>query len=446
MELSDLVSVDVLSGRLADTGLPRLIVVDVARRSVAEARRLIREGAEADPEALARAELRHIRQMQPQTIVNATGVLLNTNLGRSLLHRDAVAAMAAAGEHYNNTEFDVPTGRRGNRQGYVSQLLTSLTGAEAALVVNNNAAALFLALTALANDLQVIVSRGELIEIGGSFRLPELMGAAGAWLMEVGTTNRTRLPDYEDAIGAETAAIVKVHPSNYVITGFVEEATYSGLADLAHENDLPLIADIGSGLIDDEVPWLEGPPPTWLDGEPAARQSIAVGADLVLFSGDKLLGGPQAGIIVGRSELIRRMSRHPVARAVRCDGTTIAALAATLDLYAAGRAREIPFWAMTSIPYAELAARAEGVLAGSGIDARVVEGTSLVGAGSVPGREIASPVIEIEGDTNARWTGLLAHEPPVLARRAGGFLYLDLRSVLPAEDDVVIAALKRSLS
>ncbi len=445
MEPRDLPSVAELMATLEPASWAREITAEIARHAIDEARRALQDGREADAATLAFAELARINRTRPGVVINAGGVLLNTNLGRAPLHGDAAAAAARALAGYGTVEFDLNEGRRGGRGAYVHDLIATLTGGEAALVVNNNAGALFLALAALGSDRQVVISRGELIEIGGSFRLPELMAAAGVWLIEVGTTNRTRRADYEDAIRAETAMILKVHPSNYRTVGFTEEAGYDSLADLAHRHRLPFVADIGSGLLDTEVPWLAGPPPAWVKGEPAARQTLAEGADLVLFSGDKLLGGPQAGIVAGRADLIKRLGSHPIARGLRCDGSTLAALAATLELYADGRGGEIPFWSMAAIPSADLEARSKACLDASGVEGEVAAGESVVGAGSVPGQTIPSPVIRIPGiATDAAWHALLAGDPAVVARRRDGDLILDLRAVAPDQDAAVAAALARA--
>jgi L-seryl-tRNA(Ser) seleniumtransferase len=445
MEPRDLPSVTELMATLEPEGWARNITADVARRALDASRRAIRDGRDADPVALATTELSRIRRSRPNRVINAGGVLLNTNLGRAPVHGEAAGAAGAALAGYGNVEFDLRAGRRGGRGDYVHHLIASLTGAEAALVVNNNAGALFLTLAALGTGRQVVISRGELIEIGGSFRLPELMAAAGVWLIEVGTTNRTRRADYEDAIRAETAMILKVHPSNYRTVGFTEEADYSSLAELAHRHHLPFVADIGSGLLDATVPWISGPPPGWLQGEPAARQTMADGADLVMFSGDKLLGGPQAGIITGSQDLIDRLRRHPIARGLRCAGPTLVALAATLELYADGRGGEVPFWSMAAIGAADLEARAQACLDGSGVDGEVVAGESVVGAGSVPGQSIPSPVIRVSGiDPDAAWHRLLAEDPAIIARRRDGDLIIDLRAVTPNEDAAVAAALARA--
>ncbi len=441
MTLRDLPAVDTLADELAVTGLPHALLVETARHAVAEARRLRTAGEQADPLEMAEREAARLRLQRPGRVVNATGVLLHTNLGRAPVAEAAAEAAGVVAAGYAPVELDLATGRRGGRGAYVHRLVATLTGAEAALVVNNNAGALFLALAALGGGGSVVVSRGELIEIGGSFRLPELMAATGCRLVEVGTTNRTRLADYV-AVAAGAALFLKVHPSNYRIEGFSEEAHYDEVAGLAAEHGVPLVADIGSGLLDDRVPWLGGPPPPWLDGEPAARQTLEAGAGVVLFSGDKLLGGPQAGVVAGSASLVRRMARHPVARAMRAGGPVLAALAATLELYAAGRGRDVPFWAMASIPYEELAARAASVLELADVDGEVGEGRSLPGAGSVPGKTIPSPVIRIDRTPDRTWERLLHADPPVVARREDAGLVVDLRAVDPVDDGLVAAALR----
>jgi L-seryl-tRNA(Ser) seleniumtransferase len=386
--------------------------------------------------------MRTLRLRRPARVVNATGVLLHTNLGRALLDPAAGAAERQAAEGYTALEFDLAAGTRGGRASYVRTLLTAVTGAEAALVVNNNAGALLLTVAALASGREAVVSRGELIEIGGSFRLPELMAATGATLVEVGTTNRTRPSDYRRAIGPDTGLVLKVHPSNYRIEGFAEEVGYGELAEIAAESGVPFAADVGSGLLDARTPWLAGPPPAWLAGEPAVRQTLASGADLVMFSGDKLLGGPQAGIVVGAAAKIDTLARHPIARAVRIDGPRLAALAATLEAYAAGRAGELPFWHAAGLDSEALDRRSRAVIAAAGLAGRIVPDRSLPGAGSVPGRGIPGPVILVPGAGDAAWRRLLQHEPPVVARRDDRGLMVDLRSVAPGDDEIVAAALE----
>jgi L-seryl-tRNA(Ser) seleniumtransferase len=412
----------------------------VARDAVAEARTAIREGSASDAEGVARAGLAALAATRPMRIINATGVLLHTNLGRAPLSTAALHQVSPAATGYGNVEFDLRGGERGGRGAYVASLLTALTGAEAGLAVNNNAAALVLALAALAGDGGAVVSRGELIEIGGSFRLPDLMSASGARLVEVGTTNRTRLEDYEHAMG-DAALVLKVHPSNYRIEGFSEQVGYRELAELAAGHGVPFVADVGSGLLDTRTPWIAGPPPAWLAGEPGVRQTLEAGADVVLFSGDKLLGGPQAGVAVGRAAAIAAMRAHPLARAFRTGGLINGLLAATLEAYAAGEANALPFWHMATLDRAELRARHDAVLAATSIAADVVEDASLPGAGTVPGELIPSPAIKVPGRGDAAWKALIERRPPIVGRRRDGALYLDLRTVDPADDQHVAAAL-----
>jgi L-seryl-tRNA(Ser) seleniumtransferase len=315
-------------------------------------------------------------------------------------------------------------------------LLARLCGAEDAIVVNNNAAAVLLALAALAAGRAVPVSRGESVEIGGGFRVPEVMAQSGALLVDVGTTNRTRLDDYRRAVDAHDVALVlKVHPSNYRVDGFVEDTSVAELARLGP----PVVVDLGSGLIDATCPWLPGPPPPWLAGEPAAVQTLAAGAALVTFSGDKLLGGPQAGIIAGRAELVARCAAHPLARALRPGGLVLAALQ---DLVLAYLRRDVvtavPFWRMVATPVAELAARASSIAAATG--ATEIETAALPGAGSAPGATIPSAGVRLDGDHLA---ALRAHDPPVIARARDGVTLLDLRAVEPADDVVIVEALRR---
>ena len=453
MRLQDLPKVDALAAQLATaTGLPRLLATIVARDAIEIARAAVTAGGtSASPQETGLAAAHRLLRNRPTRVVNATGVLLHTNLGRAPLAPAAAQMAGEAGSCYGNIELDIGTGKRGKRARYANELLMALTGAEASLVVNNNAAALLLALAAIAGGGNAVVSRGEEIEIGGSFRLPELMQASGANLVEVGTTNRTRITDYA-AVAADAAAILKVHPSNYRLEGFAESVPYRDLAELAssaaclaasraHAHGVPFIADVGSGLLDTRVPWLAGTPPAWLAAEPGVRQTLEAGADVVIFSGDKLLGGPQSGIAVGRADLVERIAVHPLARAVRIDGPTHAALAATLELYANDRGFEIPFWSMVSIPHDELELRHQRLLARLGGKGEVVAGESLPGAGSVPGETIPSPNLRLDGKADELWTMLLQAEPPILARRQEGKLIIDLRTVDPADDDVLVKAL-----
>lgn len=414
-------SVDALARSLASTGLPHALLVDVARSAIAD-------GEHHD--AARRAD--QLRRTLLTPVVNATGVLLHTNLGRApVAHSQPARAQIV--------EFDLETGRRGSRQRAVGQLYARLCGAESAIVVNNNASAVLLVLAALAAGRDVAVSRGESVEIGGSFRVPEVMEQSGARLVDVGTTNRTRLSDYRRAIvrpGTDVALVLKVHPSNYRVEGFVEDTPVSELATL----DVPVVADIGSGLLDATVPWLHGPPPAWLAGEPAAVQTLADGADLVTFSGDKLLGGPQAGIIAGRADLVDRCANHPLARALRCGGLVLGALQdVALSYLARTVTDDIAFWRMVDRPVTSLRDRAERIVGAAG-RGTVVDTEALPGAGSAPGVTMPSVGIALEGDHLA---DLRSHEPPVIGRTRDGRTFLDLRSVEPADDDVLIGALAR---
>jgi L-seryl-tRNA(Ser) seleniumtransferase len=414
-------SVDTLARSLAHTGLPHALLVDAARAAIAN-------GDPADAERRAIAARRTL--LTP--VVNATGVLLHTNLGRApVAHAQPARAQTV--------EFDLATGSRGSRQHAVGQLFARLCGAESAIVVNNNAAAVLLVLAALADGRDVAVSRGESVEIGGSFRVPEVMEQSGARLVDVGTTNRTRLADYRRAIvrpGNDVALVLKVHPSNYRVEGFVEETTVRELAEL----DVPVVADIGSGLIDATVPWLHGAPPAWLAGEPAAVQTLADGADLVTFSCDKLFGGPQAGVIAGRADLVARCAAHPLARALRCGGLVLGALQeVALSYLRRSVADDVAFWRMVDRPVGSLRDRAARIATAAGIG-EVVDTEALPGAGSAPGVTMPSAGIVLDGDHLAV---LRSHEPPVIARSRDGRTVLDLRSVDPADDEVLIAALGR---
>jgi L-seryl-tRNA(Ser) seleniumtransferase len=416
-------SVDALARSLAPSGLPHAICVDIARQAIADNDVA---GAPARAEAFRRTLL--------TDVVNATGVLLHTNLGRApvAFHAEARAV---------NVEFDLATGERGSRQRAVGQLLARMCGAEAAIIVNNNAAAVLLVCAALAHGRQVLVSRGESVEIGGSFRVPEVMEQSGAELVDVGTTNRTRVADYRRALGrknADVAMVLKVHPSNYRVEGFVEETPVEQLATLG----VPVVADIGSGLIDATCPWLPGAPPAWLAGEPAAVQSLATGAALVTFSGDKLMGGPQVGIIAGRADLVATCSKHPLARALRPGTLVLAALQQTALAYLHRRVvDEVPFWRMVAAPLDSLRARAEAIAAQvPGAQPEAMD--ALPGAGSAPGTTMPSYGVVLRGDHLA---ALRAGTPPVVARVRDGRTSLDLRTVDPADDAVVVAALIAAL-
>jgi L-seryl-tRNA(Ser) seleniumtransferase len=422
-------SVDALARTLGDLGLPQPLLVDAARAAIAA----------GDPGA-ARAVAESVAQALLRPVINATGVLLHTNLGRAPRPSRPGAEGVAGPSRYSNLEFDLATGRRGSRHRHAAQLVARAAGAEAALVVNNGAAAVLLAVTTLSGEdgREVIVSRGELVEIGGGFRIPDVLAASGARLVEVGTTNRTGVADYGAAVSPATAVILKVHQSNYRIVGFTAEATIAELASLG----IPVVADIGSGLLDATTPWLAGGPPAWLHGEPAARQALAAGAALVTFSGDKLLGGPQAGIVAGRRDLVDRCARHPLTRALRPGGLVLEALQATALAYLRRDLTALPFWAMAATPRADLRRRAKAVagsVAAAGVaGVSVADCASVAGGGALPGTEIPSAGVGVSGDHTA---ALRACDPPIVARAHDGATICDLRTVDPGDDGVVAAAL-----
>jgi L-seryl-tRNA(Ser) seleniumtransferase len=423
------------------------VVADAVRAVLEEARQRIRAG-EAAPEeaALIEAAAQRVAAIVRPTlrpVINATGVIIHTNLGRAPLSQAALAAMQEVGTRYSNLEYELEAGRRGSRYVHATELLQRLTGAEAALVVNNNAAATLLILSALARGREVIISRGQLVEIGGGFRIPEVMAQSGARLVEVGTTNKTYIEDYARAITENTALLMRVHTSNYRIVGFTHQPTLEELVALGHEHGLPVLDDLGSGSLLDTTAFGLGP-------EPTVQASIQAGADLVCFSGDKLLGGPQAGIIVGRAELVERIKRFPMTRALRVDKTTLAGLQATLLAYLRGTAtREIPVWRMIATPVEALAERAQAwaaALQSRGIPAEVVDGESTVGGGSLPGETLPTRLLALSvpsPDTVA--ARLRASEPPVVARIERDRLLLDPRTVLPEQDEDLLTALASAI-
>ncbi|HEX6348453.1 MAG TPA: L-seryl-tRNA(Sec) selenium transferase [Candidatus Dormibacteraeota bacterium] len=363
-------------------------------------------------------------------VINGTGVVLHTNLGRAPLSPGAAQAAAQAAGGYANVELDLESGRRGERGTHLAELWHRLTGAPAALVVNNNAAATLLALTALARGREVVVSRGQLVEIGGSFRMPDVMRLSGARMVEVGTTNRTRLSDYEEAIGARTAALLRVHTSNYRITGFTESAGLDELSQLASAHSIPLIDDLGSGALEP------------IADEPTVEESLRL-ADLVLFSGDKLLGGPQSGVVLGRADLVRKLARHPLARALRVDKMTMAALEATLRERLLGRT--VPAQAMLAASHEELRRRAAFwmvKLADRGVNAKLLEAESAVGGGSLPERGLRTWLLALEGPASRLAAALRGGEPPVLARIEADQCCIDPRTVLRGEDETLVDCLE----
>jgi L-seryl-tRNA(Ser) seleniumtransferase len=422
--LRALPAVDVLA---AEVPAPRAIALAAARAVLAERRRELLDGAPADSGGVdlgARARAWADRADAPslRRVLNATGVIVHTNLGRAPLAAAARDAVARVAEGYSTLEWDPETGARGSRHAHVAGILRTLTGAEAALAVNNGAGAALLAAAALAGPgREVVVSRGQLVEIGGGFRVPEVIAQAGARLVEVGTTNRTRLDDYARALGPDTGAVLRVHPSNFRQLGFVEEVEVEALCGLG----VPVIDDVGSGVLAEELEAVRE--------EPSVRRSVAAGAALVCFSGDKLLGGPQAGLLVGRADAVAAAARHPLARALRLDKLGMAALAATLRLYLDPEraSREIPVLAMLTADSAVLRARAQR-LAAAGCG-EVVEAASKVGGGALPLLELPGPVAALPGPADGLAAALRGGDPPVAGRIEGGRLLLDPRTLTDAE-------------
>jgi L-seryl-tRNA(Ser) seleniumtransferase len=423
VKLRDLPSVDELA-READDPL----AVDAARVVLARAREEIRAGAEpGDLSARLRDELAAVRRPMLRRVVNATGVIVHTNLGRAPLPALALERVLEVGRSYSNLEFELDTGSRGSRQDHVAAIVRRLTGAEAAIVVNNNAGALLLALAALAEGREVIVSRGELIEIGDGFRIPDVLRRSGARLVEVGTTNRTRATDYANAVNDDTALLLRVHQSNFRVVGFSEQPTRKELAAVARAHDVPLLDDLGSGAF---VP---------LPDEPTARDALAGGADLVCFSGDKLLGGPQAGIVAGRADLVERLRRHPLHRALRIDKLSLAALEGTLLLYLEPERAlaDVPVLRMFHEDAALVRARAERLAAA--VDGEVEETVARVGGGALPLVELASFACTVDEDLAGP---LRDGEPPVVGIVRDGRLLLDCRTLADTEVDEVAAAVR----
>jgi len=423
-------------------GLPQPVLADCAREAVDAAREQVEQGVTVTLDAVvadAAARATRRRGALLRRVVNATGVLLHTNLGRAPLGDDAIRDAVEIAGGYSNLEYRMDSGTRGSRHDHAGALLARACGAEAGIVVNNNAAAVLISLATLARGRSVVVSRGELVEIGGGFRVPEIMAESGCRLIEVGTTNRTRLSDYERAIEPDTALVLKVHASNYRMVGFVESTPVDALASLG----LPVMVDAGSGLLDETTPWLPSRPP-WLRDEPGVRQSIDAGATVVTFSGDKLLGGPQAGIVVGLADTVAAIARHPLARAMRADKLTIALLQSVASAYLSGDARTIPLWQMATIPIAELRVRAEN-LARALPRTKVVDTEATAGGGSLPGLTIPSIGISLElADPDSMRARLRAHG--VVARIDDGALVCDLRTVSPADDALLVEALRASLA
>jgi len=428
---------------IANYGRP--LTLQAIRSSLDEVRRRISKGGEAtlpDREIILTqaASLLHIWTTPTLLpVINASGVILHTNLGRAPLSTAAIRAMDAVSRGYSNLEFSLETGKRGSRLVHAETLLQRLTGAEAALVVNNNAAAVLLILSALANKKRVIVSRSQLVEVGGGFRIPDVMRQSGAKLVEVGTTNRVHLTDYEEALALPTALVMHAHHSNFKMIGFTKEPERKEIADLAHKFGVLFADDLGSGT-------LLATERYGLAHEPTVQESLAAGADLVCFSGDKLLGGPQAGIIIGKADLLARIKKHPLARAVRADKLCLAALAATLLHYLKDEAdSEIPIWRMISATPKQVKARAEHWAAGLGLG-EVQASESTVGGGSLPGESLPTWVLALTVKSSDTFLEKLRRElPPVIARTENDRILLDPRTVLPEQDGALLVNLANVL-
>ncbi len=453
MQLRDLPSVDRV---MASDGVAALAeahsrdwVVEVVREQLDQARQKVRQGGKApDAGELADAVCREVAGMtrvSPRRVINATGVVIHTNLGRAPLSRAAIEAMSQAAQGYSDLELDLATGRRGSRQAHLQSLLRRLTGAEAALAVNNNASAVMLGLSALASGKDVIVPRGEAVEIGGGFRVPDVLEQSGARLIDVGTTNRTYVRDYEDAVTENTGTFLKVHASNFRVEGFTATVEPGDLVGLGERLGIPVLHDVGSGaLLPTEV--------YGLAHEPTPQESVAAGMGLVFFSGDKLLGGPQAGIIVGKADLVQRLERHPLARAMRIDKLSMTALTATLLHYLRGEAlQEIPVWRMISAPESAVRERAERWRAMIGPSSEVVSSRSAIGGGSLPGETLPSWSLALrypadQGGPEALTRRLRDGSPPVMARIDAGRVLLDPRTVLPEEEMGLVRVLSGALT
>jgi L-seryl-tRNA(Ser) seleniumtransferase len=443
VSVRDLPSIDrllqsqIAAGMQQDFG--RELTTTALREILAEVRAQVLKGDEVpdSAELLAAAQARLEAWFAPtlQQVINATGVIIHTNLGRAPLSQAALGAIQSVGKSYNTLEYNLRRGERGKRDQHVEHLLTLLTGAEAAMVVNNNAAAVLLALTALARRKQVLISRSQLIEIGGGFRIPDVMKQSGAKLVEIGTTNRTHLKDFEAAIEARTALIMRAHHSNFVILGFTTEPSLAELVELGQKHDLPVLDDLGSGALLDTAQF-------GLGHEPTVQESLQVGTQLVAFSGDKLLGGPQAGLLVGRSELIKRLKRHPLARAIRPDKLCLAALAATLGHYLKGEALEkVPIWQMIAADEETLKSRALAWQNQLG-QGEVGPGRSTVGGGSLPEETLPTWVLRLKLDKPDRAAAQLReYDPPIITRIEDDQLHFDPRTVLPDQDSVLLEAL-----
>jgi L-seryl-tRNA(Ser) seleniumtransferase len=437
----DLPSVDRLLQDERLSVLPHDLAVAAAREVLDEARRAARNGglyqayAVGDLPGLVAQRVADETSPRLKSVLNATGVVIHTNLGRAPLSADAIQAATDAAAGYSNLEYDLAAGERGSRHNLVTDLLRRLTGAEDALVTNNNAAALLLILSTLAQGREAIISRGQLVEIGGGFRIPDVMRQSGAVLVEVGTTNRTYAADFVSAMTSQTALLLRVHASNFLQVGFIHQPSLEELVKVGAEHGVPVVDDLGSGALLDTSRF-------GLAREPMAQSSVAAGVALVAFSGDKLLGGPQAGIIVGRSAEVARLRRHPLMRAIRPDKLTLAALGATLAAYLRGGAeREIPVWRMICAPPETLRLRAEFLAAHLG--ASFVETRSAIGGGSLPGQTQPSWAVALRADSpDALAASLRNLDPPVIARIENGRVLLDLRAILPEQDTLLEQAVR----
>ena len=422
------------------------IVVEAIRGALDAARTAIRAGGEAPMLALLIDDIceRVLRSVRPTLVrvVNATGVILHTNLGRAPLSQDARAAMQAAALSYSNLEYDLDAGERGSRYIHAEELLTRLTGAEAALVVNNNAAAVMFILRAFAEGREVIISRGQLVEIGGGFRVPDVLRQSGATMVEVGTTNRTRIQDYASALSPHTALLLRVHTSNFRIVGFTETVSLAELSAFGHSHNLLTADDLGSGALLDTAVY-------GLAHEPQPQESLREGADLVAFSGDKLLGGPQAGLIVGKKTLVQQLKAHPLARALRVDKVTLAGLQATLLHYLKNEAaKKIPVWQMIAATPAELDARAAAWARRwheFGLATGVVDAQSTVGGGSLPGETLPTRAVALQVlSPDVFMARLRANDPPVIARIEEGRVLIDPRTVLSHDEEPLLVGVERT--
>jgi L-seryl-tRNA(Ser) seleniumtransferase len=421
------------------------IVAEAVRVQIDAARKAVAGGADAPTadqvaEAVAAESARRWQQW-PVPLINATGVILHTNLGRAPLSQESIDAIASVSSGYSSLEFDLEAGQRGSRHHAVADLIRQLTGAEDALAVNNNASAMLLGLSAIATGREVIVSRGEAVEIGGGFRVPDVLRQSGAHLVEVGTTNRTYPWDYSEAITPETGALLAVHRSNFQVVGFTNDPSLTDLVNLAHERGLPLLHDLGSGALLDTATF-------GLAHEPMPQESMNSGVDLVFFSGDKLLGGPQAGIIAGKREMVAKLARHPLARAVRIDKLSLAALHATLLHYLKGEAVErVPIWQMVSASKERMEARAREWASTLGPVAEVTPGQSTIGGGSLPGEELDTWLVSISAADKAGGAGAVASAlrkqvPPVIVRIEDERVLVDPRTVLSSQESSLLAGLK----